>query len=708
LKREPLSRPHEAISVKRSLLCLAAALLVFLILRAAGSSAFAALPKTLEAAPCHTAPTIDGVIDAGEWRDAPAHIFDISMIRIDPAATEKRPCELRVMNSAGALYVALKVPDTTIDNSLAPLMLDAAILAFCQGVQVRARDDRKVIAQGIYRDKFVEAPGKGDGDDPHQDGLGAITRDKGICTFEWAVPLDSGDKDDLKAKPGDSFRFNLAYFDGLQLPLTKTRMGGAYGLHLDTADEWGTIRLAANVKDDGGTAFQGPSWAKALVDQLKKVSPARLRVTSNAAVPGSNPPAAKVLVSFTYRDSQGKEKEAKAKFYLPGSIHNGRDARHPLYFNAGYELPDGAEQDYLRRGWLVVSPRELETNPLIRTTNPDVALLHLARALPWVDDARVMIGGGSAGGWMTLMLAAETFPLAGAAPDVPPVNWGYNGAYFYKQLEKIGPEGASAAKVPALFGVGSMLKSSLTVYGADHDDPTWFAASPVAHALTITGPVSVYFSTADVLVPVNQVGARFVQPFDVAQFPAGFTMDAEKLMVSRQGRLRLLDVLPDEAYEIFNLTIPKGTSRHNVPGGPGHATTCELPVSADKLWSIGIIDEGPPEPGIDHRKYDLMPVRNTFWERVVTGQIAPAQLTATKLEQLMDRYAGKEWPPSRLQHLDFQQSERRDVVRGLSTYISASAANRARFTGLYSRLPAGKRVLEPEVLEGVQASHASR
>ena len=81
--------------------------------------------------------------------------------------------------------------------------------------------------------------------------------------------------------------------------------------------------------------------------------------------------------------------------------------------------------------------------------NPDVALLHLARALPWVDDTRVVIGGGSAGGWMTLLLAAETFPLAGAAPDVPPVNWGYNGAYFFKQLDKAGPSGASAARVPA-------------------------------------------------------------------------------------------------------------------------------------------------------------------------------------------------------------------------------------------------------------------
>ena len=281
----------------------------------------AAPPKSLSSAPCQSPPTIDGVISEDEWRDAPVQAIEIGMIRIEPFATEKRPCELRVMNSANALYVSLKVPDQTVDNSLAPLTLDAAILAFCQGDQVKARDDRKVIAQGIYRDKFVSEPGKGDGDDARQDGRGAMGREKGICTFEWALPLDSGDKDDLRTRPGDSFRFNVVYFDALQVPMTKTRMGGVYGLHLDKADDWATLQLAANVKDDGGAAFQNPSWVKALAGRLKSVNPSRLRVISEVLMPGSSPPTAKVLVSFTYRDAQGKEKEGKAKIFLPESIH---------------------------------------------------------------------------------------------------------------------------------------------------------------------------------------------------------------------------------------------------------------------------------------------------------------------------------------------------------------------------------------------------
>ena len=127
---------------------------------ACGIGAHAAdLPKTIDAAACTTAPTIDGVIEADEWREAPVHAFELRMIRVEPPATEARACELRVMNSANAIYVALRVPDETVDNTLSPLLLDAAILGFCQGEQVRARDDRKLIAHAIYRDKHVAGAG---------------------------------------------------------------------------------------------------------------------------------------------------------------------------------------------------------------------------------------------------------------------------------------------------------------------------------------------------------------------------------------------------------------------------------------------------------------------------------------------------------------------------------------------------------------------
>ena len=89
-------------------------------------------------------------------------------------------------------------------------------------------------------------------------------------------------------------------------------------------------------------------------------------------------------------------------------------------------------------------------------------------------DAHVVIGGGSAGGYLTLMLAAETFPLAAAAPDVPPVNWGYNAAYFFKQKEILAPtKGATASRVPVVHAVGTLLADATKVFGDDYGDATW-------------------------------------------------------------------------------------------------------------------------------------------------------------------------------------------------------------------------------------------
>ena len=129
------------------------------------------------------------------------------------------------------------------------------------------------------------------------------------------------------------------------------------------------------------------------------------------------------------------------------------------------------------------------------------------------------------------------------------------------------------------------------------------------------------------LVPINQVGARWIQPFERAKFPDGFTMNPADLMKSREGRLSLVDVLSEGEYEVFNLNVPEGTARQNAKGGPGVPRSRELPVSAEKRWSIGIVDEGPPEPAVDHRKFNLSLTRNEFLAQVERGhdRSSPAQ-----------------------------------------------------------------------------------
>jgi len=215
------------------------------------------VPKSVASAPCTKAPTIDGVLGEGEWKEATALKFDMPMFQLQPfAMKEARTCELRVMNSANALYIALRLPNSASHKSLAPLEIDMANLAFCQGKDVAKGDDRKVLAPSLYRDKTVTEPGK-DEDDSQQDGRGAVAYDKGHYVFEWAVPLGAKDANDLRATPGDEFHFNIAFFDRFTIDFKNTQVGGLYGADLNKTTAWGTLRLADNVKDDGSRSLQG-------------------------------------------------------------------------------------------------------------------------------------------------------------------------------------------------------------------------------------------------------------------------------------------------------------------------------------------------------------------------------------------------------------------------------------------------------------------
>lgn len=657
----------------------------------------AELPKIIPVAACQKAPAIDGVIGDDEWKDARPIEFDLAVLQIKTQAISKRACTLRVMNSANGLYVALSIPDDTVNKTLSPLDIDFAMLAFCRGKELASGDDRKTVGPGIYIDKHITTPGK-DADDKQQDGQGALTQAKGVCTVEWAFPLDSGDVEDFRAKPGDSLVFNLAYFDAFQPDLKNTQIGAAYEGGLDRAANWGSLQLASKVQDDGGTAFKGPTWIDELFKGFRSLPSNRLRLTESVQITASPQPVVKALVEYKYRDPKGNETIGKAKLYLPASVGKAKQ-QIPLYYAAGYELDDNSALAQVARGAVVVTPRELPANPLVRTVNPDAALLHIARSLPFVDDARVVIAGGSAGGYITLMLAAETFPLAGAAPDVPPINWGYNAAYFLQRERQ--PAGAptdpNAPKVPVFDVIVPIVKQALGVFGTDTNSSVYFANSPLAHLPTVTCPVSVYWSTADMLVPIDQVGSQWIRPFDPQAFPQGFTMDREKLTTLAEGHKRLTDVLKELDYELF--VVSEATITQQLADAQGSKLPVDFGNSVTKQWSITILDEGAPTPLLGHLKYAVPRAHKTFLDRVTAAKISPRQLTAIKLERLMERYAGKEWLPAGLVHLDHPEIERADVLRGLTTYVAAGPENAQTLAALYGKLPATRKVLPGEVVD---------
>lgn len=673
---------------------LGAAFLLILALGGAGDL-FARQEASIQSGAAEKAPVIDGKIESEEWASSTQQKISLKVIFLEQKKEDTRSATLNWMNSANGLYVALKIEDKTEQESLNPILMDCAVLALQKNGD---ESDRKVVGPGLYRDKQFRGVGKGEIDDPVQDGVAAITRADGLVSIEWAIPLRSKDKTDWTAKPGDTVRLNLVYFDGLQLPLTKSGIGGLFGADLNSTKNWGELKLADNVQDDGGTAFR--AGADKIIAELRRVWGSGVKFDEPKTLPNTSPPSVWVNFEHEYLDFHGEEKSCKGKLFLPTKFDFSK--KYPLYFVAGYEAPENGIVGLVSDGWIVCSPRDLETNPLVRGINSDIARLHLARKLTWVDDRKVTIAGGSEGGWMTLHLCAESFPIAGGVPDVPPINWGYNAAYFFKQLELVGPEQAGGTpRVPALSAVGTALKPSVDVYGPDFGSETWYASSPIAHLDSITCPISVVWSTADVLVPINQIGAEWIRSGKGGNFPNGFTMVPKELVDSPRVTETLLGSLNKDHYELFSVVVPTDTRRQNNPNATGKVVSFDLQRSKTKQWSITIIDEGEPLFDVDHRKYAFQVSHKAFLENSKRGEIGIEQLTEPKLIRLLKRYSGVEALPSELKHLQKADDEREDVVRGLSTYVSISEEHRKRFEELYGKLPADSPKLEAKDYESI-------
>jgi len=687
-----------------------------LLVSALGGGCWAAeTPREIPCAPCTQAPRIDGRLTPGEWDEATHLSLALSLVRGAQPAPE-RAAELWVMNSSANLYLAFRVPDAERQASFSPVKADLALLVFAKGDQVAPGDDRKIVIPGIYADKHVTGPGA-DADDARRDGRGAMGYRKaeagGEYFIEFSLPLDSGDGEDLSAHPGDRVRFNLVYADGFAPDLSETEIGGLYSGGADDATGWGYLVLAADV----GQERPAPEleWAERLFPHTGAPGEFenRLRRVETDEIPLADGRGGQVTCEFLYRGIDGRPLTGHARVFLPPVVLDEPGAIAPLVYSAGYELDAGSAAGWLSRGMVVATPHAEPDNPLVRGPNLDIALLHATRALPFVDSSRVLIQGGSAGGYMALMLTAESFPLIGSAPDVPPVNWGYNAAYFLRNrdLARATAEGTDRPALPVLTQVIPLAELSTETLGQNTDGDPWLLISPVSQLETITAPTQVVFSTADMLVPINQVSPDLAQPRAPGQFPDGFTTAVDSLLARVDARKTLLGVLPVDSYELLTVPVPVSADKLRLEDQTGvKSTPIDLPFSRTQQWSIVIIDEGPPEPDVGHFRYVLATSRQAWQEWVLSQALAPAQLTLPKLTRLMMRMQGEEYLPAEVQpagaaapfvasHLDFPEAERADVLRGLTAFARDDACA-LRLAELYSQLPEERKALGPSLGDG--------
>jgi hypothetical protein len=410
--------------------------------------------------------------------------------------------------------------------------------------------------------------------------------------------------------------------------------------------------------------------------------------------------AGKLTLRFRVRDMRGDPHIARAEVYLPRALGEDPHRRLPTWFGCWYEVEEPFVERQLQLGRVVFSPvgqpEAATANPFLRGPSTDYVLAHLARGASFVEPTAITYGGGSAGGAAALMAVAEAFPASAGVALGPPVNQGYEAAYMhvvYPRFVADPPQDHPTIQaITAAFAKAS--EPWRTVYG-DFGSQAAFDHSAVAHVDRITCPVFVMTSTADFLVPVEQFSREFARA-TLANPPRHVTIAAEDLDPSPRIAVRLLDVLGDRA-DVRRVPLPDGArvqeTFDQTMQQPKLPVAMASAPATGKQWLVSFLDEGPIVLGATHGLHAVEADFEPFVDTALSTGIGIDQLTAPKLDQLLDRYSGVEWLAREFCHLDEPAAERADVLRGLALYCGQSQAHAQRFTDLYAKVDESRRTL---------------
>lgn len=421
-------------------------------------------------------------------------------------------------------------------------------------------------------------------------------------------------------------------------------------------------------------------------------------------------------VDVPYRDVHGNEKMGQGRLIARRKAMESKEALPP-YCNVHYEMDPGGAEHLCKEGWLVVTPHygdpaqktgyvlELAPGDSLNLSN---ALLQWVRRLPFVDRTRLFVAGGSAGGYMALMMGAHSFPVNAILADFPVVNWAYNIGYFeanvgvtkYRELKD-----AKESPMPVLCAVSMLTDWAYGVFGKDLTSDAYYFDNPISSLECITSPVLLTTATGDLLVPIEQTARAYSRPLEPGKCPEGYSRDIAKLGPTEKTRASLTDLLPKDAYRIFILPLPQGLHEYdhsNLDEQAKLATKAprvEREWARDCQWNINILDEGPPIATSAHSRYAWNLAATGFCEAYRNAPVTPQVLAPAKLAWLMQRYAGKlaYTAPladgSPINRLNFEDLEKRDVVTGLLDYARISPEHEKRLKSLYaagSAKPFGK------------------
>lgn len=401
-------------------------------------------------------------------------------------------------------------------------------------------------------------------------------------------------------------------------------------------------------------------------------------------------------VEVSYITRAGKVDARKVRIFQPEKAARPM----PLIYVPHYEMGEDAVElrSYLAKGWAVACPTEAPPDANGRLTDDDLTFNNAALYALWqmeeFDKKRIVLVGGSAGAYMTLMLMGQNLGVCAAIANGPITNAYFNFHHYFQKVQALNlqalakmaaeakvsekaapaepvsadamteasqdeavaknavaqdeaPQDEAAAKsaaafalmqrlssvpVPFIAALGGQFAPILENFPDETDVARWEALSGVGIAGRFCNPLMVNHSTSDVLVPVDQISKRFTYEKPGESLPEDF--DA-RLPQTFPGKLKcsLEECLPEGDTRTLCIAVPENAEAES-----------ELPYDSSKRFNINIFDDGPIEGYGSHssrmdvgRRVDI-PYLDEMME---AGAAKTNILTTAMLKYLLDLYLGE-------------------------------------------------------------------
>ena len=342
----------------------------------------------------------------------------------------------------------------------------------------------------------------------------------------------------------------------------------------------------------------------------------------------------KEIKDIKYITKDGKIDTRQIAMYIPKDKIN---EKIPMVYIPHY----GAEeysydfQVYLSNGWIVAAPvfenkynEKLTTDDLVFNN----AALYYLRNNEHVDNQRILLVGGSAGGYMSLMLNELQMGTTASIANSPISNIYFNLYIHFLNCDKVN-KNASLFDVPIIVQafVSKTFRANLDDYPNKEDYDRWTYLSPIGNAKAFSNPVVINHYTADILVPIDQITKKYTYEKHDGTLPKNFTSRMGDNYPGILSHSLEEEVLQDELY------IHKIELKNNV-------VDMEMPYDKTKLLTINVFDDGPVTAKSSHASPTTVGTLTTneyLTEMANKGLKNTEKLIPAKLLLLLERYQGK-------------------------------------------------------------------